>query len=172
MHNKLYVFELYNLISFGMWVTKLAGLWNHHHNQNNEHICHSSKLPCSFCKYSPSIFKPTAPTPQYPGNHKSSVCLCKLFYVFHNLIYMYHEECTQFLASFTRYNHPENLLCCHIYWRMNINGKSGYPCLVPDVIKKRQLSMRMSVDFKFVTFTKLRESDVGFFQMLFLLLWR
>ena len=55
---------------------------------------------------------------------------------------------------------------------MTINAKSGYPCLVPDVIKKRQLNMRMSVDFKFVIFTKLRESDVGFFQMLFLLLWR
>lgn len=120
----------------------------------------------------PPYSNPLPPTPQYPGNHESSVCLYKLFCIFHNFIYMYHAECTQILASFTRYNPPENLLCCHIYWRMNINAKSGYPCLVPDVIKKRQLSMRMSVDFKFVIFTKLRESNVGFFQMLFLLLWR
>lgn len=168
MHNKLYVFKLYNLISFGMWIY----LWNHHYNQNNERICHSSKLPCSFCKYSPSLFKPTAPHTSIPRQSWIFCLSLKLFCIFHNFIYMYHAECTQILASFTRYNPPENLLCCHIYWRMTINAKSGYPCLVPDVIKKRQLSMRMSVDFKFVIFTKLRESDVGFFQMLFLLLWR
>ena len=38
---KLHLFTVYNVISFDICLQS----WNHHHNQENEHVCHCQKFP-------------------------------------------------------------------------------------------------------------------------------
>lgn len=135
-------------------------LGNHHHNQNNEHICHTKNFLVAFF-ISPHTY--TNPLSPFPDNHGSSVSLYKIIYTSEILYIWNYTEFTHFLTFFTQHNHCyENHPHCHVYWWLSRSYKSGYPHLIPDIIRKIQLNIRIPKNFKYILFIRLRKFPSNF----------
>lgn len=66
-YNKLYIFTVYNMISFDICLCS----WNRHHNQENEHVHHCQVFLCrSVLLFSLPLSPPLTSVPRQPLNFR------------------------------------------------------------------------------------------------------